>query len=388
MRSTGWGVVVQRGDYLGAGAGVLALGFGYVRGQTTDVASAVGAGWSLVHRGTLAVPAAWAVPGETVTTHAGLVSDRPVGMVLVSAVSQVFAFRGPSPWGVLVVTAALVAATVAGFLRVWPRLGWVAFAASPFLAVAGRTLWPETVICAAYVAGLHVFRRPWLWPLCVPLVAFVTVCRLPAGVLAAALLAAGLRGRYRAAPLVGLATGVLALIAYGSAVFGTASPAGAYPVSHHLAWAAVATGLVSPARGLLVWSPWLLAVRLPRCWRVPAALVAAYVLGTWLLYDAWSGAGWAGYRYALPLVLVAAPHLRLTTWSRPLVGWSVGLAAGTLLIASSPDTRHWWQTGVPWPVLALAASAAALSILRRRRAALPAIYSTAADDSKALGVAA
>jgi hypothetical protein len=177
-------------------------------------------------------------------------------------------------------------------------------------------------------------------------------------------------------PVIGVLAGVGCLVAYSHVVFGLSSPAGRYPVAHKFDLSSLWVGLLSPARGILWWSPWLLFVRVRRDrYAVVLAITAAYVLGSWLTYDAWGGEGWAGYRYAVPLAVLAAPCLRSPS-GRPwlwlfdmAIAWSCAVAiVAELQSASLSGGRHPWSSGLhPLIVVGLFAAFVLLIELGRAR---------------------
>lgn len=356
-------------------AGVLGLGMLSGWGSqiwTNDVDAALRPAWMLLHRGTWRLPASLVVAGET---HPGGLSDRPAGMVLLSMPGEVLA-RHPSRDGVLVLAVLLSAGSAALLVDLLGWRAWLALAGSPLLYVAARTLWPETVGVACMVGCWWLLRRTSLvWPV-VPLVALATACRPPLGALIAALVAVELlphlAGRRRLAALVpgsaGIAAGLAVSVGYCRLVFGSWSPVAGYPVSSVFQPAAFVVGLVSPARGLLVWSPWVLAARFAG-WRdaAPVALAAGYTLSSWALFGAWGGSGWAGYRYAIPLAVVIADRctLRLSSWLvRLLVAWSVGLGVCVeVLVRLAPMPRLSLSLGVPAVVPAVAGLGAVAVVL-------------------------
>lgn len=353
----------------GAAAGVAVLCFGWGTSTgTTDVDSAAGAAWMLLHRHTLALPAALRVHDETVRVGGSFFSDRPLGMILASVPGQLGAVA-PSRFGVLVLAALLIAGTVAALIHLWGPLAWPAVLGTPFLFVAGRTLWPETIGLCCLALVLLARRQGKAWAL-LPLVLVATMCRLPFGLLllgVVLLLEVGRPIRSRGAALAGFAGGLLALVIYSRFLFGSWSPLGGYPVAHHLTLSSLALGLFSPARGLLLWSPWLLLIRPVGRWRWVLVLAGCYVAGSWLLYDAWGGAGWVGYRYALPFAVLAAPSLRLpaTRLGVLLLGWSVAL--GLLVEGLVPFVaarRDPWSSGVSVSLLLAALILAGLAAAR------------------------
>lgn len=125
----------------------------------------------------------------------------------------------------------------------------------------------------------------------------------------------------------GVGLGLLALVTYNAVVFGSPSLSGGYEstlLNNVLAPdlgaypANVAGAFFDPARGILVWSPFLavLAVGLPAAWRsAPSWVRGAAVgsLGYLLLHlvanEFEGGSGFLGYRYPLEPLAAGAPLL-------------------------------------------------------------------------------
>ena len=150
--------------------------------------------------------------------------------------------------------------------------------------------------------------------------------------------------RFSIALRVGLGSvaGLAAVVAFNAWIFGEASISGGY--SDGFTQNAVSgdvlgfgknvfLGLLSPTRGVLVWSPFLLVLipGLRTAWKAApgwargAALGGAlYVLIQWKANRFSGGSGFAAYRYPLEALTAAAPLLFLsyTEWvaKRPLAG--------------------------------------------------------------------
>ena len=336
----------------------LATAFDIHRLTINDVTSAVMPGWSIAHRGVLDIPDAYWRSNiflQTVDVHGRHYSDRPLGMILFSIPGQAFTPQ-PTTWGPSVTTALLAALTFVAVLKLW---GWrVAglLAVSPLLYSVDRTLWPEAVCIPLLLVGLLLIRADRLLWLLLPLTALMTLCRPPFGLLAVLVFAVILwRRREFAWAVAGLAAGVAILYIYSHIVFDRWSLTGAYTTPHTVTWHWLVLGTISPARGLLWWTPWLLFVR-PRLRRDKLLLLiaVAYVVGSWLTYDAWGGTGFLGYRYPVPLVVLGAAHVRRPTtqvWSVLFdlaIAWSATLAivAETLVFTLSP-LRETWKSGLP-----------------------------------------
>lgn len=170
--------------------------------------------------------------------------------------------------------------------------------------------------------------------------------RPPTAVIAAAtgLLMAWRERRFSIALRVGLGSlaGLAAVVAFNAWIFGEASISGGYGDGFNqnavsgdalLFGKNVFLGLVSPTRGVLVWSPFLLLLMpgLRAAWKAAPGWVrgaalggALYLLIQWKAGRYSGGGGYVGYRYPLEALTAAAPLLFLsyTEWvaKRPLAG--------------------------------------------------------------------
>ena len=371
-------------------ATVLAYLFGY-QGYVAynDSTAAAYPAWLLVHRGTVDVPqtpqALFWVREEFWNTGHGIYSNRPLGLILASLpgqlVPQQFSLSATNVSGAVV--AGLVVYLLARLVNGDPLITVLAAFGTPVLYVGGRTLWPTMIglacllgalVLAASVSAAGTIRRPVRWAAgTFALVAFATMSRPPAGLLIVLVLLAeywspGLgvrRTAARCAPAAaGFLAGAAALALYAHAYFGTYSPAGAYPISHHLHLGALLLGVLSPARGMLFYTPWLLFVRPPdRRAAVVLGIAATYTVGIWLIYDAWGGDGFIGYRYGLPLAILAVRWVRLTSWpAKAAAAWSVAIGVVALTIGHRPVSaaRVWSHSGFAWQVLVYTGVLAAL----------------------------
>ena len=332
----------------------------YAGTQINDAASALTSAWSVGQHGTLDMsispaPKAWAVP---VADH--LYSDRLPG-VIAWAVPFYALLGRPSeptmfPTGAAVATAGalIVALSYLLFRRLaGPR---TALAGTIVLAL-GTSTWsvsadalfphgPDQVWLLAFMIALSS-RRWWL----AGLAGAALVATRPTG--AVALAVAGLwcslkERRLAPAARIGVASslGMAFLLVYNHALFGSWSLlAGSYtsfeknvigqganysPTHPLQLLTNVAGFLVSPSRGLLVLSPFLLMLfpGLVRAWRVapPWVQASAVAAGGYTVVQLWTnnfggGAGFYGYRYALEPLTLASPLLVLS-WQQ----WT-GLAA-------------------------------------------------------------
>ena len=145
-------------------------------------------------------------------------------------------------------------------------------------------------------------------------------------------------------------SGLAAILFYNSAVFGDTAISGGYGssfvenVTSNDLWSYVvnvAGGFFDPAKGLLIWSPFVLFLLpgLPRAWKAAPAWVKGSALGG-LLYilvqykaNRFSGgSGFFTYRYPLEMLAAAAPLLLLAyrEWVAPRVLISKLLVAATV----------------------------------------------------------
>lgn len=327
--------------------------------HVNDVQAAQVPAWTWQHSHTLNL-ATQTLPvsifPELVIRGQQLYSNRPFGMILSAVPGQAFTAH-PSDWGVALSAAVLTALSIFLVERLWGgRATLLCAAATPLLFTAGRTLWPEAVCLPLLFASLLVLRSDRRLWLLVPLVGFATSCRPPFGLLMACVLSVYL-GRRRAGllPWVGLALGTVTLLVYARVLFDQWALLPGYASASHVRIGAIATAFISPARGVLWWTPWLIFARPRR--RLDAlvfGLALSYAVVSVLLYDGWGGDGFVGYRYPLPFVLLVVPMVRvpLSPGGRALfdllVSWSVAQAvvAQTLTFSLSRG-RHALRWGLP-----------------------------------------
>lgn len=296
-----------------------------------------------------------------VTGPAGLevfdgLSDRMPGMI---------AMLLPFAWLPLLPALAL-AAGLWLFVTAWllERLygrhaALVVLCCSPQLFV-GREFWPQTVCVPLLLAGLWFVRREQLGYLVPASLVLVTV-RPPFVVLAVLLWAweartALSRKRVLALGSAGAAAGCVLLLAWSQLLFHRWGLTGGFVHEVHGGYdplRTLYTGLVSPQRGVLFYCPWLLLV----AWDRRLCLVAAYVVAEWWQFDAWGGNGFYGFRYALPLVVLAAGRLRPSRLLPVLAGWSAGLSLWCLLVDKYALVNEARDPNLISPALALAGAA-------------------------------
>lgn len=384
---------VRASAVAGVCAGLVSFVFGWASASTNDIDSALRAAWTLLHQATFVQPRSLAVPGEAVRTAGGWLSDRPLGMIFASLPGEVVP-SSPSRFGVFLVAVVLSSATAALLWWVFGVRALLALLGCPLLYVADRSLWPEAVGCAGlavvlaagHARGVVGFSGSGPWPrvsvaarpggparsaaagwavAAAGAVLVVTLCRAPLG-FTLATVAVLLLGRRGLLAVVASGLALVVLVVYAHALFGTWSLAGGYTTPHRVQLGGLVVGLFSPARGVLVWSPWLLMVRprSPRQWGLAAGLVG-YTVAVWLGFDAWGGTGWAGYRYAVPLAVGVVGLVELRSLlARVLVGWSVGLGV-VLLVAVRfvVQDRNALALGAPPAVLFVGAVGALLGAL-------------------------
>lgn len=233
--------------------------------------------------------------------------------------------------------------------------------ASPVWSTTSRSLWSQTPALLLVTTAIHLLVRgrragtsihPWL---VASLLAWAWLCRPTAALPALAIVvwAACVR-REAVIPLVAGGLGWLAIFFVGfRAVYGSWLPPYFQLGSHAFAVIpeALLGNLVSPARGLLVYSPILLVViytlvrgrrRLPD--RPLALLALAVIAMHWLLVSS-HAPWWGGYGYGARLMADVVPWLvvlgalgqaaRLRdprSWSRFGVGCAVALLALSIVL--------------------------------------------------------
>lgn len=331
--------------------------------QSPDPRAAALPAWQLAERGTLYLDAYAGDNPWLVETRGRVASNRQPGVigwaVPFYALAPGGGGAGTPPMGPAGVAAAVSAALAMGVLAV----------------VLARVVPSTTAVAGAYVAGLAT--ATWtvsadaLWPhgpaqlaLALGMLGLAGRLHAQAGLaFGAALLirpntavVAAVTGLYaawrkrspRPAIAVGLGSGVglAALVAYNALMFGEPSIAGGYPddFTDRLAtmtlWTYVENvvgTLVSPGRGVLVLSPFLLVLApgLVAAWRAAPDWVRGSALAG-LVYMAlhlrmnrfWGGTNFFSYRYPLEALTLAAPLLALA-WRQ----W-----------ASRTPRRRWWFT--------------------------------------------
>ena len=224
---------------------------------------------------------------------------------------------------------------------------------------------------------------------------------------AAAVLAAAYRRRWREAfgIAAGTAVGTALLLVYNLHVFGRLSVRGGYQPEISSAGGVgvesfalnVLGTLVSPSRGVLVLTPFLLLLLpgLAAAWRQAPDCVRTATLGStaYLLLQLWlnrfsGGYGFYGYRLPLEWLTLCAPLLVLSyrAWLSPrrrvraafwtMTALSAGLhAAGSLTpVFTEGDPNYWWHSDIVTVVqqqgslvvlLLIAASTLAAMVIRR-----------------------
>lgn len=396
----------------------------YAMPQSPDIVAAALPAWQLAERGTLALDDHAGDNPWLVDTGERIVSNRQPGVI---AWALPFYALAPDtsaddpPLGPAGVAAAVAAALAMGVL-----------------ALVFRTLVPPpAAVAAALVAGLGTatwtVSADGLWPhgpgqlwLALGMLALrgahfaraglgfaaAILTRPNAAVVAAVtgLYAAWRQRSLRPAVLVGAASaaGVAVLVAYNTLVFGSPSLTGGYPSDFtdrlttmtltRYAENVVGT-LVSPSRGVLVLSPFLLVLApgLRAAWRAAPDWVRGSALGglVYLLLHLrmnrfWGGTNFFSYRYPLEALTLAAPLLLLAyrewaartrgrrRWLAAAVAAAVGVhALGAVYFTAPLDPRDPWTEPAILPVAAaagpvvvaaVAAAVVAVAVLAGRRA--------------------
>lgn len=322
----------------------------YSTTQSVDTIAAAVPAWQLVENGTLRVDEFREATPWFVTTPDGVYSNRFPGVIFIAvplyALASLLGFSGgASPtlvpagmtaalvtaaaMGVLFVvfsrlappTIALVAVLVVGLgTGTWSVSGhalWTHGPAQLYLALAMFSLAREKYASTGAALAFAVFTRPQL-------------AMVP--------LAIGIRDTVRLrsarpAIVIGLlsAAGLAALLAYNAIVFGEPSITGGYAPyaaenltgmgigSYLMNWLMT---LVSPTRGLLLFSPFLLAAvpKIRTAWREApgwvrsSAVAGGLYMALQLRVNAWSGGDtFLGYRLAIEMVTLLAPLLLIST---------------------------------------------------------------------------
>lgn len=337
----------------------------YAMPQSPDPVAAAMPARQLAEHGTLSLDGDTDDNPWLVETGGRVVSNRQPGVILWGVPFYALApgdSSGPLPLGPAGVAAAASAALAMGVLALALRRVAPGSTAAAAAGVAGLA----TATWTVSADGLWPHGPAQLW-LALALVAVGAERHVHAGLAyAAALLTrpntavmAAVSGLYlswtrrsvRPALLVGAASGLglAALVAYNTVVFGEPSISGGYPddFTDRLTAMTVRTyaenvvgTLVSPGRGVLVLSPFLLVLvpGLRSAWRAAPDWVRASALAG-LVYMAlhlrmnrfWGGTNFFSYRYPIEALTLAAPLLVLA-WRQ----WA----------ARTPRRRRWMATAV------------------------------------------
>ena len=398
------------------------------RQQSIDTISTYIPAWQLATHGNLTVdhfadPQLWFVH-----SHGRLVSNRFPGAVLFATPFYFLLDHSDRPLplvGNLAAATATAAAVTALFLllsRMANRRTALAGAllvafGTPTWAVSGHALWTHGPAQLCLLLALLALASGH--PLLAGLALGGAVLTRPHLVLVAAAVALALTWRHRsvrpALPLaLGSGAGVIALLIYNRLLYGGWTVLGAY--SSPAAGAGTSTvrsglggvgpvaflqniagALVSPGRGVLVLTPFVLLLLpgLPAAWRSSPSW-ARQAAGGGLLYlaaqlwwdDFWGGYGFFSYRLPLETLTLAAPVLLLAyqgwTAQRPwrrrsftaLVAVSVGFQALGVTVPSNgwqpasvwttfAPLSVWSTAGLGWVVVPLAAGVLVLGSTRR-----------------------
>lgn len=301
---------------------------------TSDVSVTNAAAWRLIHNGSIAVPHSWinkATANEYHLIHGQCIPDRMPGMILSLAPFQWVG--GPKPTILGFMALAFVATFLTVYLvqQLWGNAASVvACIGTPLLSV-NKELWPQTLLVPAMLLGLYAINRwQYVWTVA-PLMFYATITRPPFAVclLGVFAFAAYLRPRLVAWGLLGTATGVAFLLLWTHHYFGFWSLAGGYAIDGHKRVSFLTSlyvGFLSPQRGIFFYSPWVIVAF--KRFRLTLVWVLLYTVAEWYEYNAFGGDGFFGYRYPLPLVILAIPFFveQFSYVRLALLSWSVGIS--------------------------------------------------------------
>ncbi len=313
----------------------------YGANQSRDTVSAAVAAWALGARHTLDLDflsmatlhssILWIVRGA----HGALVSNRFPGAVLLAAPLYAIVGGWYSPVPATITAALATAGACAVLYKVLARLesrgtalagaALFAFATSTW-TVSGRELWEHGGSQLLIATGmLALLKRRWMLS---GLVFGATVLFRPHLGIAAALICLGIlwverRWRPAVAFAAAVVPGVVAFLGWNWLVYGHFTITGGYDnvaaggVGVLTFLEDIAGTLVSPERGVLICSPFLLVavIGLRAAWRSSPALVrVAAIAGVgYLMPQLWlmhlGGDGFVGYRVCLESLTLAAPLL-------------------------------------------------------------------------------
>lgn len=369
--------------------------------EVNDATAAAWPAWALVHHGTIRLEGVTGLPDiawfQEVNGH--LVSDRMPGVILIGVPAQfVLAWTDVRPIIPAVLTAAVVSALAVGTVAVVLRRAGVSrrFAMTGALVLAlGTGLWttastellthgPDALWLSLFMLALTRHRYLLAGAAIAP-----ALLTRPHLALVAATVGLWLGWRERSPrPLISIGVPSVAavglLVAWNAWVFGSANLDGGYggrlasatstdvSTAHHFA-VTLAGSLVSPSRGLLLYSPVVLVaiVALYRGWRQVPHWARACLMGG-VLYQAaqtrvngFSG-GYSFYsnRLVVEMLVLATPAACLAyvhvaqrspgfrRVARTLAATSIALhMVGALLYVSDATygtDLPLWTTWVPW----------------------------------------
>jgi hypothetical protein len=291
--------------------------------------------WNLLHHGTMKIARVHnSNIGDEI--HHGI-SDRMPGMIWALVP---FSFT-PRPD----VASFIIAAFIVNGLTLWAigsRWGFqaalLATIASPLVYV-NKAFWPQSIdilllVLAANIVTKYWQRKPyWL----VPIAIGITITRPPtfALLLGLVFILSTIRWFDVLLTMIGGAIGAVILLVFSHHYFGIWSLRGGYGIvalKHESFWHTLEVGILSPQRGILFYTPWLIfaIIGVSKRWRMVALLAFLYVLAEWKVYTAFGGDGYLGYRYALPFTVLAIPAAiqgmrRAKPLAVALLSWSVGI---------------------------------------------------------------
>lgn len=334
FRRAGWHCSRVAGIAVAVMAGVVAFLTVPTGRELNDVSAAYQPAWWLVHHGTMRLPFS-ALPSDHSEFHlvnGHWVSDRMPGMIYTVAA---FSWSHFPKTGSVIAMVLFTSLSVFLIHRLWGmRAVAIATLCSPLLFVGGHQFWPQTIDIALLLLALWCIYdgRQYYWVIG-PIVFWVTMTRPPFGLFMIGLLFLYDR-RTLWHSVGGFIVGMLGVLIYTHHYFGIWSFQGGYALAHRGKTSVLSIlydGLLSPQRGLLFYTPWVVYAfrNTPMKWII--GFTSVYLFAVWHFYDVWGGDGYLGYRYALPLAIVALPLiLDLTFGKVALLGWSFAISTWCL----------------------------------------------------------
>lgn len=305
----------------------------------SDTLAAMYPAWNLLHHGSMIVTGIHGKTAEEI--HHGI-SDRMPGMIWALVP---FSFM-PHPSVLSFILAAFIVNGLTIFViakTMGFNAGLLATFATPLVYV-NKAFWPQSIDILLILLAIAIVTRYWQGRLAywlIPIGIAVTITRPPtfALLLGVVFLMSMQRFWNTIYTVIGGVIGAAILLIFTHHYFGIWSLRGGYgltPLTHESFIHTLAVGIISPQRGILFYTPWLVFAFLwdrritRRQWNEVAILAFLYVIAEWKVYTAFGGNGYLGYRYALPFAVLAIPAaLRGMRRCRPvaviLLSWSVGV---------------------------------------------------------------